>query len=130
MNNNNKGKFNCNRYMLFIPIIITFTTLTIIYLLLFPIANAQKSSANVSDMITNGNALRNLGNDTGAIEYYDKVLAIDPTKTDALYNKGNALRNMGNYTGAIEYYDKALAIDPTNKVALKNKENVIARMIK
>ncbi len=42
-----------------------------------------------------GIALDDLGNHTGAIEYYDKALAIEP-----LNNKGAALNNLGNYTAA------------------------------
>jgi Flp pilus assembly protein TadD len=38
-----------------------------------------------------GAALDNLGNHTGAIEYYDKILAIDPHNVRVLYNKGVAL---------------------------------------
>ena len=48
-----------------------------------------------------------LENDTGAIEYYDKALAIQPNDTYALDNKGLALDNLENHTGDIEYYDKS-----------------------
>ena len=40
-----------------------------------------------------GLSLADLGNDTGAIIYYDKALAIDP-KNLALDNKGAALGNL------------------------------------
>ena len=43
-------------------------------------------------------ALDNLGNYTGAIEYYDKVLGIDPNDVDALDNKEVALDNLGQST--------------------------------
>ncbi len=42
-----------------------------------------------------GVALRELGNHTGAIQHFDKVLAVDPNETDALYNKGFALDSLG-----------------------------------
>ena len=45
-----------------------------------------------------------------AIEYFDKVLAIDPHDVHALTGKGAALDVLGNHTGAIEYCDKAKAI--------------------
>ena len=54
-------------------------------------------------------ALDNLGNYTGAIEYFDKALTIQPNDTYALDNIGMALNHRGNYTEAIEYFDKALA---------------------
>jgi tetratricopeptide (TPR) repeat protein len=68
-----------------------------------------------------GNALYSLGNFTGAIKYYDKVLDIDPKHVIALDNKGLALQSLGNFTGAIKYYDKVLDIDPKNVIALKGK---------
>lgn len=40
-------------------------------------------------------ALNHLGNYTGAIEYFDKALAIDPNDEAALYNKGNSLDHLG-----------------------------------
>jgi tetratricopeptide (TPR) repeat protein len=48
-----------------------------------------------------GLALENLRNYTGAILYYDKVLAINPNDTRALDSKGISLYNLRNYTGAI-----------------------------
>lgn len=62
------------------------------------------------DLVTlngKGDALEDLGNYTGAILYYDNVLATDPQYVYALNNKGLALDDLGNYTGAILYYDKA-----------------------
>ncbi len=72
-------------------------------------------------LCTEGLSLYHLGNNTGAIEYFDKVLAIDPQYVHAVVNKGGALMNLGNNTGAIPYFDKALAIDPQDAVALNNK---------
>ena len=66
-------------------------------------------------------ALDNLGNYSEAIQYYDKVLAINPKYTNALYNKGVALDNLGNYSEAIQYYDKVLAINATDTDALYDK---------
>ena len=62
-----------------------------------------------------------LGNHTGAIAYYDKVLAVDPENVFALYDKGLVLNALGNHTGAIQYYDKAFAVDPKNVRALTDK---------
>ena len=68
-----------------------------------------------------GVSLDKLGNHTGAIEYFDKALAIDPHDVDALNYKGVAFNSLGNYSGAIEYYDKALAINPKYENALASK---------
>jgi tetratricopeptide (TPR) repeat protein len=68
-----------------------------------------------------GVALNELGNHTGAIEYFDKVLAKHTNSFLALGNKGVDLNELGNHTGAIEYFDKALAINPHYVNALINK---------
>lgn len=53
------------------------------------------------------NSLDNLGNTTGAIRYFNKVLAINPHNVNALGNKGAVLNDLGNDTGAIQYFEKA-----------------------
>lgn len=65
-----------------------------------------------------------LGQYNESIEYYDKVLAIDPNYVLALVNIGIAL-NLGQYEEAIRYFDKVLAIDPNNVFALDNKRLAI-----
>ena len=42
------------------------------------------------------------------IEYYDKVLAINPTFVDALNNKGVILKDLKRYDESIEYMTKHL----------------------
>ena len=71
-------------------------------------------------------ALVRLGNYTGAIDYIDKALAIQPKDTYALIDKGTALGRLGNLTGAILYYNKALAIQPNDTYALDNKAAAIS----
>jgi uncharacterized membrane protein (UPF0127 family) len=71
-------------------------------------------------------ALVRLGNYTGAIDYIDKALAIQPKDTHALIDKGTALGRLGNLTGAILYYNKALAIQPNDTYALDNKAAAIS----
>ena len=69
-------------------------------------------------MTDKGVSLFKLGDYTGAIECYDRALAINPKHENALYNKGLALYKLGNDTGTLTYLDKALAIDPKDKDAL------------
>ena len=59
-----------------------------------------------------GLALIHLGNYTGAIEYFDRALAVDHNDKDALYYKGETLLALGNYTGAMLHFDRVLTIDP------------------
>ena len=56
-----------------------------------------------------------MGNYTGAIQDYDKVLAIDPNDTDTLNNKGNALGKLGKFVEATKYYQKAIKILQSNQ---------------
>jgi Flp pilus assembly protein TadD len=75
----------------------------------------------IENLLSKGFNLYRLGNYTGSIQSYDKVLAIDPINKNALLNKGIALDDLGNYSEAMNYYNKVLSIDPTNTEALKNK---------
>ncbi len=72
-------------------------------------------------LVKEGVALYNLGKYSQAIQYYDKVLAVDPHHVNALYNKGVALWKLGNYSRAIQYYNKVLVIQPNYVNALINK---------
>jgi len=65
--------------------------------------------------------LASLGNYEEAIQWYDKVLGINPTDLSALNNKGVALYNLGYYEEAIQWYDKVLDIDPNDSDAKYNK---------
>jgi tetratricopeptide (TPR) repeat protein len=70
--------------------------------------------------------LSNLHNES--IEYYDKVLAVEPNDFEALYNKGLALTNLGKYNESIKYYDKVLAIDPNQVLASYNKGTALLNL--
>jgi tetratricopeptide (TPR) repeat protein len=105
-------------------LLITYSLLIIsitVILVTLPNVFAQNKSVDFNALVNKGIALGNLGNDTGALQYFDKALAIQPNNFTALYNKGLALDNLGNYTGALQYFDKDLAIQPNNVKALYNK---------
>ena len=56
-----------------------------------------------------------------SLEFFEKVLEVNPNDTEALNNLGGSLSELGNDEEAIEYYDKAISIDPFNIEALYNK---------
>ena len=58
-----------------------------------------------------GNFEYESGNLDKAVEYYDKIIVIDPQHNAAWYNKGNALYGLGRKEDAIRCYDMALEID-------------------
>jgi tetratricopeptide (TPR) repeat protein len=99
-------------------------------------------SQEVDALNEKGVALYNHGKYSEAIEYYDKILKIDPNNESARYNrflaiqylskvkegyidslnnKGLDLSRQGKYQEAIEWYDKALAVDPNYIYALNGK---------
>jgi tetratricopeptide (TPR) repeat protein len=90
-----------------------------------PIYQTNNSSSDVSALVNKGDALYKQGNYTQAIQYYDKVLAIDPKDGEALNGIGDALRGQGNYTQAIQYYDKALAVNAEDTYALTGKGDAL-----
>ena len=67
------------------------------------------SNKNISEFIQQGDYnLDNIRDFHKAIEWYDKVLAIDQENVDALSKKGKALSRLYNFTEANEVVDKAL----------------------
>ena len=71
-----------------------------------------------------------LDNNETALEYFDKVLAINPNYLDAYFNKGRVLEQMGKYAQAQAIYkevlgrqpDYRLAIDGINRIQNQEKE--------
>ena len=82
---------------------------------------SENPSLDTSILIGEGENLINNGNYTGAIQYLDRALEIDPNYESALFNKGVALVNLRDYTGALSYLDRALEINPSNKYTLNSK---------
>jgi Lipoprotein NlpI, contains TPR repeats len=63
-----------------------------------------------------------------ALEFFDRVLEMNPENADALNNKGVALYHMNRPTEALKCYDQALSADPENLEALRNKGFVLRSM--
>ena len=61
--------------------------------------NGENQSSYVDALTGKGYALDNSGNYSGALEYFNNVLEIEPNNVDALTGKGYALDNSGNYSG-------------------------------
>jgi len=98
---------------------------------LIPIsANAQNQIESLSKEELNkiGLELINEQKYLEAIEYFDKILEIDPHDKLALTNKGATLTKLGNHEKALEYFNKALEIDPQNIEILSNKGATLASL--
>ncbi len=65
-----------------------------------PQASSHVPTTDVSTLVNEGDTLGNLGNYTGAIQYYDKALTIDPKYTMAYNGKCGILNLLKNYTEA------------------------------
>src|SRR3989344_4674899 len=95
-----------------------------IVILIFPIQisfGQNQTESQINEWISIGASLMQEGKFFEAIEYFDKILEVDPTDSIALGNKGAALTQLNKHEEALLVYDKALQIDPTNINILNNK---------
>ncbi len=60
------------------------------------------------------------GDDVGAIEAYDRAIAIFPAYSEAYHNRGNALARLGRREEAMESYRQCLRFDPGHHGAAYN----------
>jgi predicted TPR repeat methyltransferase len=67
-----------------------------------------------------GAALRDQGNQDGAIESYKQAINIDPNCAEAYNNIGNIYKDAGNLDSAIENYQIAIELDPVLFAAHNN----------
>ncbi len=74
------------------------------------------------------NAKRNFGDYNGAIESYEKAVALNPNHMYAYMNMGRVKKDIKDYKGALEDFKKALFLDPQNvniQNDIKNLEETI-----
>ena len=77
---------------------------------------------NLTATYTNrGEAYRNLGDPTRAIENYGQALRLDPGNALVYNSRGNAYDDLGDHARAIEDYDQALRFDPDFTIAYYNR---------
>ena len=82
-------------------------------------------SENIKKLLEDGlDALKKNKNER-AIEYFDRVIAVESDNTMAWNNKGVALRKLGKIEDAINCYNKALSIDSDLSRALLNKARAL-----
>ena len=81
----------------------------------------QTTSDDVEKLYNEGYLMSNLGRYEDAINYFDKVLKIDPHHIDSLYFKGLTLSDLGRDDEAIEYFDRLLVLKPDSLRALSEQ---------
>jgi lipoprotein NlpI len=55
-----------------------------------------------------------------AIDFFDKIIAMDPMYTPAWNDKGVAFMEMKEFDQALECFEKVMTIDPTNSMPIYN----------
>ncbi|MCW3130787.1 MAG: tetratricopeptide repeat protein [Methanophagales archaeon] len=78
----------------------------------------------IAEWLITGVSLYDEGKFEKAIEYYDKILAIEPS-WEAWNNKGNALRQLGKFDEALHCLEEALKLNPEGLEAWHGKANVL-----
>jgi serine/threonine protein kinase/Tfp pilus assembly protein PilF len=63
-----------------------------------------------------------------AMEYYKKLIALDPKDQDSYIKLGARWRDLENWDLAMQEFDKTLMINPKNSIALENKVYIYAAM--
>ncbi|MGQ0376977.1 MAG: tetratricopeptide repeat protein [Nitrososphaerota archaeon] len=99
--------------------------MVLIILILIPLSQISfgqnQTDSQINEWSSIGLSLMQEGKFVQAIEYFDKILEIEPTDSIALGNKGAALTQLNKHEEALLIYDRALQVDPTNTNILNNK---------
>jgi len=80
-----------------------------------------KQTNNMTTLYRSGRFQADMGNNTGAIAIYKKVLGIDPNNEKVLADMGRVLFRLQNYTGAMFVLNKAIDLNSTDTYALEYK---------
>jgi len=70
---------------------------------------------------------RHQNNDARCVELLQKVVALEPTNTNALSLLGQSLARTGNTKGAIAHWEKAVKVDPEYGEALYNLSRALSK---
>jgi len=80
--------------------------------------NIQEDILQADELFNKGYAANEKGEYRKAIEYYTKVVALQPNAKDALNNIGLAYSRLNELQNAEKFYMKALEIDPKYAISL------------
>ncbi len=82
---------------------------------------AMDDPSRAENWIRLGDACYDSGDPDGAIDAYERALALEPGNADVLTDMGTMYRTKGQPEKAVECYDRAVAIRPGHSNALFNK---------
>lgn len=66
---------------------------------------------STEDALTEGSVAESMGALEGAIDAYDRAIALNASCVEAWYKKGIDLASMGHYEEAIKCYDKVIELN-------------------
>ncbi|HTO92733.1 MAG TPA: tetratricopeptide repeat protein, partial [Bacteroidota bacterium] len=89
------------------------------------VESTRRDNLEAWELYNKAYSLSSLGHLDEAIACYDKVLAIEPTNSDAWNNKGVCLRKQGKLDKALTCYDRATEADRRNASAWSNRGNCL-----
>jgi serine/threonine protein kinase len=73
-------------------------------------------------------SLASLGDHGEAIKYYDRVLELEPSNSDAWNNRGSCCKKLGKVQDALQCYENAIHVQPYNASAWSNKGNALSAL--
>ncbi len=84
------------------------------------------SSSSIDELFEQGIKLQgaSIPNYTGAIEYYNKILTLNPDHIGALINRGLSRVSQGHPEQALLDFNRVLGIEPNNIMALNNRGSI------
>src|SRR5665811_1182246 len=85
---------------------------TILIVLLLASVFHSHAQQNINHYIRVGRTRTQIGNYTGAIEYFNIVIKFKPHLAEAYFYRGTAKHQLEDYRGAIIDYNKAIDIKP------------------
>jgi tetratricopeptide (TPR) repeat protein len=106
---------------LIMSLIFTPVTGLIIVLLSDKRSNARGNMPETNEYIEKGVSSFNLGRFNEAIEYFNKVIKLDPCNASAYYNRGSVKYECGDTVEAIVDFNRAIEIDPGDSKAYLNR---------
>jgi len=78
-------------------------------------------------LFQNGLELRRLGDNEGALGWFDRILAVDDSLGRVWTNRANTLTDLERWDEAHESYERAIACDPANATAHFNFATLLTR---
>jgi tetratricopeptide (TPR) repeat protein len=94
---------------------------SIIFFLFLAFVVESQAQLNINHYIRVGRTRTQIGNYTGAVEYFNIVIKFKPYLPEAYFYRGTAKHQLEDYRGAIKDYEKAIEIKPFYPQAYINR---------